>query len=63
MYTLPVIEDCEEKIQEIMYKFPRCWEFQTTKKNDGRKVLRGLFCETNPKYSDKSWRELAILIA
>ena len=61
--NLPVVEDCEEKIREIMNQHRRCWEFQTTKKNDGRKILRGLFCNTNPEYSDQSWRELAILIA
>ena len=63
MGTLPVIEDSAEKIQELMYMFPRCWQFETSRKKDGRKVLKGLFCETNPQYSDLSWRELAILIA
>ena len=61
--NLPVIEDCEEKIEEIMRQHRRCWQFETQRKNDGRRVLRGLFCETNPEYSDKSWKELAILIA
>ncbi len=61
MRPLPVIEDNLDKIKEIMYQFPRAWDFETKQKKDGQKVLRGLFCETNPEFSDKSWKELAVL--
>ena len=60
MYSLPVIEDSAEVIAKFKYNHPRAWDFDFKQKGD-KKIMRGLFCETNPEYSDRSWREIAIL--
>jgi hypothetical protein len=61
MYAqLPLVEDTEEEILKVMYKFPKAWEFDFQERSATERVMRGLF-QSSFDANDKCWRNIAKL--
>ena len=60
MYNVPSVNDCEEEILKVMYKYPKAWEFSFQEKTPNERIMKGLF-QSVVDSDDRSWRTLATL--
>lgn len=60
MYELPSVNDCEEEILKVKYKYPRAWDFSFHEKTPTERIMKGLF-QSMVDSDDRSWRPLATL--